>query len=227
MPRKSKANMDKRSQARNRWDSVLGIVSKVHAHDGTEERFSNHEVNVEMRNRDESFKLVPIHTDYNGSIYVPQKGDVVELGFIKSGSQSPFVANVIYTENNRAPLGRAGHDRTEYTNKSGDNLYLEAEPVDHSAGDPGVVRFAVKGDGLSDPIARIELDNSGNSPQIRLTRGPDETGGTDMGLELNFDTGEFTLGDGSGYGITSDGSGNFKWYHNTIDMISDGSTIQW
>jgi len=206
---------------------MLGIVSKVHEHDGTEERLSNHEVNVQLRSRDESFKNVPIHTTYNGSVYIPQEDDVVELGFLKSDTQRPFVANVVYTDTKRAPLGRAGHRRTEYQSDSGPNMYLEAEPQDHSAGEPDVLRFAVKEDGLSNPVARIELDNSGESAQIRLTRGPDETDGTDMGLELNFDTGAFTLGDGSGYGIESDGNGNFTWYNNDINMVSDGSTINW
>jgi hypothetical protein len=48
-----------------------------------------------------------------------------------------------------------------------------------------------------------------------------------MGLELNLSTGEFQITDGSQYGIVSEGSGNFEWYLQSLDYITDGSTISW
>lgn len=48
-----------------------------------------------------------------------------------------------------------------------------------------------------------------------------------MGIRLNMDTGEFKIGDGSKYGIESDGNGNFDWYFQSLDMHDDGSTLSW
>lgn len=85
----------------------------------------------------------------------------------------------------------------------------------------------MKADGLSNPVARIEIDLSGSDPVLRLTRNEAETDSTDMGLEMDFGSGEFKLGDGGGFGIVSDGSGNFTWYENSMDFVDDGSTIEW
>lgn len=208
-------------------DNVVGFVTKVYEHDGTENSISNHEVNVQRRTQDQEFRRIPVLTDHEGSIYVPQKGDAVKVGFLASKTPRPVVEDVIYTDEVRAPLGRSGHWRRRLDDEDGDSLWLEAEPKDHSAGDPETLRMAVKKEGLDDPAARIEIDLSGTEPVIRLTRGEDEQGNTDMGLELDFGSGEFKLGDGSGYGIVSDGSGNFDWYYETLNEITDGSTISW
>jgi hypothetical protein len=158
---------------------------------------------------------------------VPKKGDAVEVGFLKSKTQRPVVQKVVYTDETRAPLGRSGHWRRRLDDPDGDSLWLEAEPRSHEAGEPDTLRFAVKKKGLDDPVARIEMDLSGSDPVLRLTRGEEEQGNTDMGLMMDFGSGEFKLGDGSGFGIVSDGSGNFTWYENSIDFVDDGSTISW
>lgn len=227
MTRETQSRYLKRKNDNESWQNVTGFVTKVHEHTGEEDQISNHEVNVQTSNQAEEFKKVPVHTDHNGSIYVPQVNDMVELGFLQSKTQRPFVSNVVYTNEQRAPLARSGHFRRRFDGPEDSDLFLEAEKRDHSAGDPDTVRLAVKEDGLSDPVARIEVDLSGSDPVLRLTRGEEEQGNTDMGLELDFGSGEFKLGDGSGFGIVSDGNGNFEWYEKSVNFIDDGSTINW
>jgi len=69
--------------------------------------------------------------------------------------------------------------------------------------------------------------NNNDETIISATRQPEDGGDPDMGIELNLSTGEFKIGDGSGFGIVSDGSGNFTWYIQSLDYVSDGSTIDW
>lgn len=45
----------------------------------------------------------------------------------------------------------------------------------------------------------------------------------EFGFSIDVKSGEFTLIDQSGYGIESDGDGNFTWHHKSIEM-SEGTT---
>jgi hypothetical protein len=47
----------------------------------------------------------------------------------------------------------------------------------------------------------------------------------EMGMKFDFDQGTFTLADDQGYGIESDGLGNFTWHHNTIDMDENNGPL--
>jgi len=206
--------------------SSVGFITKVFEHNDPEDK-SNHEVNVQLTNRDEEYRRIPVHTNKSGGVYVPKKNDFVEVGFIGGKTNKPYVAGFAHDIENRAPLGRSGHWRQKFEQENDNDLYIEAERSDHDSGSPNVVRFAVKEDGLSDPVARIELDSSGSDTTVRLTRGESEQDNTDMGIELNFGSGEFKIGDGSGYGIESDGNGNFTWYENSVNFVDDGRTLDW
>jgi hypothetical protein len=109
-------------------------------------------------------------------------------------------------------------------------------------GERPVVLGAVYGDADQDraPTAgegdvRLRRDNTtveitstdAGDDIVRVTRQPEDADTPDMGLELNLSTGEFQIGDGSGYGITSDGSGNFQWFLESLDYVTDGSTLSW
>lgn len=227
-PRRSQKDFVKQKATHEMWDNTIGFVTKVHEHDGEEESFTNHEVNVQLTHGAEEFKRVPVYATHNGTIQLPEEGDPVEVNFLQSDTQRPYVSGVAYTDDTRPPLSRAGHYRTRFDrDEDGDSLWLEAEKRDHSSGEPDTVRLAVKKKGLDDPVARIEIDLSGTDPVLRLTRGEEEQGNTDMGLEMDFGNGEFKLGDGSGYGIVSDGNGNFTWYEQSLNFVDDGSTINW
>jgi hypothetical protein len=226
-------NFTKNREKRTTTDtpnSGLGTIQEVFQHDNVRdagEEISNHEATVTMRGRSRQYNRIPIHTDHNGSIYVPEIGDVVEVSFIKGKQAFPFISSVVYTDDTRAPLARPGHFRRQFGEPGDgqDDLFFEAEPADHSKGRAETLRLALKQAGLDDPKARIEVDKSGSDTILRITRGEAEQGNTDMGLELNLGTGELALADGSGFGIESDGSGNFKWYANSVDIVSDGSTV--
>jgi hypothetical protein len=204
---------------------VLMLVTKVYPHKKESDKFST-EVDVRTRSGDKKLPKVPVLPNHDGHVAVPQVGDQVKVEFLRGRGNEPFVTNASYNEESRPPLSRAGHWRHEFQRKRGKPLYIEAEQRDHTFGEPDTVRFAVKEGGLGNPIARIELDRSGRNPVIRLTRGKEEESSTDMGLVLNFGTGEFKIGDGSQFGIESDGSGNFTWYAKSVDFKTDGTEMK-
>lgn len=154
-------------------DPAIGVVQKVFEHDETDD-FSNHEVNVRLVNNEEELRRLPVHVDRNGHTNVPQKGDAVEVGFLGSDGQSAFVSNYVYTGTDRAPLARSGHYRHEFGD-SEPYLYIEAEPADHTAGTPDVVRLAKKEDGLSDPTTQVAIDDSGASTEVKIETDGDIT----------------------------------------------------
>jgi len=79
-----------------------------------------------------------------------------------------------------------------------------------------------------DDAAEFEIyENNDGETIISATRQRTDGGDPDMGIELNLTTGAFKLGDGEGYGIVSDGRGNFTWYIKSLDYVSDGSRIPW
>lgn len=205
MTRDATRFVDRRIDEQTR-SSVLGVVTKVIEHTSSDD-FSNHEVNVKLANEDEEFRNVPIHVNRNGHIRVPQKGDFVEISFLTSKTQVPYVTGFAYSNERRAPLGRAGHWRHRF-GESSPYLYVEAEPSDHSAGTPDVVRLAKKSDGLSDPSTKIELDDSGNTTKVNIETDGDITlsadgdivideGGTATPVAKQDHDHDVTLSDGS------------------------------
>lgn len=64
----------------------------------------------------------------------------------------------------------------------------------------------------------ITLDFKAGTAEVKAENSTGE-----FGISIDVNTGEFTLIDQAGYGIESDGSGNFTWHHETIDM-SEGTT---
>lgn len=88
-------------------------------------------------------------------------------------------------------------------------------------GGDGDIRIRRKG-----AVVDIRTD-SADENIVRVSRQTADGDPADMGLRLNLTTGEFQIGDGSGYGIESDGSGNFKWYLQDLDYISDGAKLSW
>jgi hypothetical protein len=168
-------------------NSLIAEVTKVFVHDEQSDS-SNHEVNCRVVNDTEEFRRIPVHVGQPGEAIVPQQGDFVEVSFIDSATQSAFVSDFVYTDQTRAPLGREGHWRRRFGQN--DDLFIEAEPNDHSAGDPNVIRLGKKSDGLSDPTTTIELDDSGAVTAIRLS--------TDGRVTIeDVDGGSVTIEDGT------------------------------
>ncbi|OYR94038.1 hypothetical protein DJ71_02325 [Halorubrum sp. E3] len=100
-------------------------------------------------------------------------------------------------------------------------IYGDADDDRAPVASAGDIRLRRKG-------ATIEIASTdAGDDVVRVTRQPDDADAPDMGLELNLSTGEFQIGDGSGYGIVSDGAGNFQWFLESLDYVTDGSTLSW
>jgi hypothetical protein len=186
MPRRNTLDFIENKAAEQIDKPRIGFVTKVYPHDGTQRGLSNHEVNVQLTSGQQEYRRIPIHTDHDGSIYVPQVGDAVEVGFLAGKTERPYVAGIIFTDEDRAPLGRPGHFRREFGSDTGSQLYIEAERADHSAGDPNVVRIGKKPDGLSDASTEVAIDDSGSEVEIRI----------------NTENGSITINDGTEGAIT-------------------------
>lgn len=76
---------------------------------------------------------------------------------------------------------------------------------------------------------RVEGKKGGDQFQLQIdvrnkTAKFSGDGTNEMGLQLNFGSDAFKILDGNGYGIESDGSGNFTWHHKSIDMKENSTT---
>lgn len=193
----------------------VGRVDRVFEHT-TSDDVSNHEADVIIPpGTDQSEpRRVPIAQPSTGEIRVPDSDDLVLVQYLRGDGDRPIITGHVYADadDDRAPLGTAGDVRI----RRGD-LYAEL------AGDGTSARLAAKPGDTDPPEARIEIDDSGSSPVVRVTGGDP----SDTGLELDLGTGAFKIGDGSQYGIESDGAGNFTWYMESLDMVTDGSTLSW
>lgn len=198
---------------------TLGRVTKVWAKPDNKPETGNIEVNAITSGRSHEFRRVPFMAfDHPGHTYVPQKDDHVLIQFIGGRGHQPVATDIVYTREDRAPNALAGHWRHQFESDDG-KIYIEAETASGEAGDPNVIRIAHKDDPLSEPKTEIKLDISDGETNVRVDVGDD-----DQGLEFDNKTGRFTLLDGGGYGIQSDGKGNFTWRHEEVDFI-DGETI--
>jgi len=168
----------------------IGIVQSVEEHTSDDD-FSNFEVNVLLRDEVQERRNVPVAAPGAGMVHVPKKEDMVMIHFLdEHGSgEFPIVTQVLYNDQDRAPLAEAGTIRYN----RGD-LYIEMHPD----GDWARVSFKPEGDDAT-PKGGFEISEDGS----------------------------FKIGDGSGYGIVSDGNGNFTWYEKSVDFVDDGSKISW
>jgi len=191
---------------------VIGRVSQVYEKTDDKPETGNIEVNVQTTNVDHEFRRVPVvATDHAGHAFVPEVDDYVVVDFTKGEGTEPIVVGASPTKSNRAPNARAGHWRHEWGNGD-ERLYLEAQPADNSAGAPELIRLAVKSDGLSEAITELTVDTSGSGHTVTVDVGDDE-----QGIHFDNSDGSFTLLDAGGFGIESDGSGNFTWYMNSLN----------
>lgn len=201
----------------------IGRVIDIKEHVPDEDIPGNVEVDVTLRGEEKPRRNVPVLGSSGSMMEVPEVDDLVLIGFRKSSSESPLVFGKLYNTKQRAPF--ATENMTRY--KKGD-LYFEFQSGLDEAEEPAEwLRLAKKAaddkyDGLA---ATIEIDDTDGEDTIIKIKGQDEV--DEMGLELNLSTGEFKLGDGSGYGIVSDGNGNITIYGNSVSEVTDGTTISW
>lgn len=227
----------------------IGQVSRVHEH-GAPDDDANYEINVEIDASTAEERRCPFISSGTGQVSVPKVGDKVLVIYGEGRVQKPFVTDILWTNEDRPPSGRAGMYRDRF--ESGDSpagsgdLYLtgyteyDDSPAIKSKYDLTPERTLIQiakhpeGDNVNpanqDAVpAKVEFYDAPADDQAHVTIQLDNVDGAsaDASWGINFDlkTGEIKLVDPSGHGIESDGSGNFTWHHQTLDLNEvSGST---
>lgn len=183
--------------------ATIGKVTKVYEKETQAIEEGNIEANVQTRSSENELRQIPVLAfDHTGHVSVPQKGDYVLVERFKGRGNAMYITDIVYTKDRRSPVGRQGHWRHEFGHPDDDEkVYLEAEPADHSGGDPDLVRMGVKPDGLDDPTTEVAVDNSGDQTQIRIETDGDihiNAGGDILvgGVSLEDHQHEYTQDDG-------------------------------
>lgn len=114
-----------------------------------------------------------------------------------------------------APIDGEGH------------VHIDANVIDNNSDlgldiklDLKTGELTIRGENGGDQY-EIELDVKNET--MRLVG--DSDAGNTMGSSFDFNSNTFKIADGNQYGIESDGNGNFKWSHNTIDFQDDNGSI--
>lgn len=101
-----------------------------------------------------------------------------------------------------------------------DDANMTIEMLDDPKNDAANITLAGNTiDGDDSKSVSVDLDMKSGDIIVKA----ENTSG-EFGLKLDVNNGTFTIVDESGYGIESDGAGNFTWHHESIDM-SEGTTI--
>lgn len=219
----------------------IGIVDQVFEHTATDDD-SNFEINVLTDGKTNKYKRVPVYTPGSDIIAPPKKGDKVMVFFTGRDSNRPIAMGTGWSRSDRPPIAQAGMFKNRF--ESGESalgvgdLHLtgytsyddNVASIDKRELTPeqSLIQIAKheKGDNIdpenqNDIPLKVEVfdnpkDNEGHvSIEINAVGG-DETDST-WGLKFDFKTGEFKLVDSDGYGITSDGSGNFNWNYKSLN----------
>lgn len=224
----------------------IGRIQEVFEHTEADDK-TNFEVDVQIIGEDVQHRTIPYQHESNNEIVVPTVGDKVIVEYRDGQVLQPIARNIVYTNKDRPPLGRAGMWRKRID--SGDSpagpgsLYIESfteydvdpaqtDPQDHGSVEESWVRIGKKvqddaGEDGEDLPFEIEVLDAPASDEAHIKLELNKVDGMDSsvswGLKLDVKTGQFKLIDSEGYGIVSDGSGNFTWHHEDIDF-SQGST---
>lgn len=221
----------------------VGHVVQVYEH-LEEDDNSNFEADVNFPGeKDLEHRVAPIEGPHTDSIAVPKVGDKVVVEYLHGDKKNPVVRNIVNTNQDRPPQGFAGMWRKRIeggSSPAGDgDMYLTTYTVyDQNPAavdyrnlnaEESYVRIAKKADDLdSDGLPMtIEMVDSPRNDEAYVKIEANKANGADSavpyGFLLDLSDGSFKIVDKDGYGIESDGSGNFTWHHESIDM-SEGTT---
>ena len=220
----------------------IGKVQQVFEH-GNADDASNFEIDVTIIGEDIQHRAIPYEHLSADEIHVPKVGDKVMIEYRQGSKTQPIARNIVYTNLDRPPVGKAGMWRKRVP--SGDSpagtgdLYIESYTdygVDQATTDPrgedpveSFVRIAKKTDesAESDMNASIEIRDKPEQDSaevlVELNRVDGVWSSNTWGLKFDLKTGEMKLLDGKGYGIVSDGQGQFTWHHENVNF-SEGTT---
>jgi len=232
-------------------EQQIGRVIEVYEHSEIDD-VSNFEADVVVDN-DKQLSKVPILTHTVGSITPPKVGEFVLLSYLEGETKRPVITGGAFTNNNRPPLGKAGMVRdeiesgpsplgvgnvyrTQYTGYSEDvSTETEADPEPEDV----YLRWSKRPDEKADPREeerslpfKLEFYDSPANDEAHLSVEISNVGGesadSTWGMKFDMKTGEVKIADPEGYGIESDGSGNFTWSHKSIDFKEepDGGSVE-
>ena len=224
----------------------IGRVQEVFEHLQEDDQ-SNFEVDVQIIGEDVQHRSIPYQHESNNEIVVPTVGDKVMVEYREGRTLQPIARNIVYTNKDRPPVGRAGLWRKRIDSDDSPagpgSLYVESytdydvnpavtDPQESGTVEESWVRIAKKAEDdeeiESDTLPfEIEVLDAPSSDEAHIKLEVNKFDGMDTsaswGLKLDVKTGQFKLLDSEGYGIVSDGSGNFTWHHEDIDF-SEGTT---
>lgn len=215
-----------------------GTVTRVYEHTNISDD-SNHEVNVSTNGGTvPSEKRVPVISPSNDTITIPKVGDKVIVFYENGDSGSPFVYGNSWSNEDRAPLGRAGMYRNRF--ESGESslgngdLHLtgytayENPPVEKDkdsaeVGDPQETFIQVTKHQEKDNVDPSQPQKDNLPFKFEIYDSPKDNEGhlsveingvngnpTDdtWGMKFDFKTGEFKFSDPNGFGVSSNGYGD-------------------
>lgn len=229
-------------------EQVAEVIA-VREHDAPNDT-SNFECDVQMEGRTIEQNVTPVFGPHNEKMSVPKVGDKVMVGYLAGESGQAYITHGVPTTQDRPPLGKAGIVKEEVdsgTSPAGDgNLYVtkytgyDGDPADTEAADltpeETLIRLAKKNDSAdpttdTDIPASVEFYDAPANDEAHITVRLNKRDGADStatwGLKFNLKTGEVKLVDPSGYGIVSDGDGNFTWEYETKteNQVSGGGSL--
>jgi hypothetical protein len=232
-------------------ETKVGKVTRVYEHTDQVDD-NNFAVNVTVNGETREENIVPLTSSSPNSIQVPKVGDSVVLEYLNGETPRPVVTGFTPTPDSRPPLGRAGMDRKELESGESDmgqgNVYVTQYS---RLGEKGLAAFTEDtSDGTLKPkevfvriakrASNTEADPSEDDTNVKLefhdTPGVDSdsyieasasfAGGETKdrwGMKINISQGKIKFSDANGFGIESDGNGNFKWSHQNIDFVEEDS----
>jgi len=225
----------------------IAKVIQVYEHGG-EEDDSNFEADVVYDGGTVEERVVPINGPHSDSIAIPKVGDKVIISYLAGETGQPYITDVAYTNKNRPPLGMAGMFRDKYdsdTSPAGDgDIYVTKQTVydkdvsqessESATPEDVFIQWAKRTGDEANPVnedslpAKVEFYDSPKNDESHITIELNAVDGGDSdatwGIKFDLKTGEFTLVDASGHGITSDGNGNFTWSYNSIEYVEEPGT---
>lgn len=228
-------------------EQKIGRVTRVYEH-REEDDDSNFEVDVELPGGLTEESLAPASGPWANSIAPPRVGDKVVVSYLAGETSRPFISQVQYTNEDRPPVGKAGMVRDRYESGdspagSGDLYVTKYTGYDDAPGnvdkddltaEDTFIQIAKRQNNSPDPRfesdlpAKIEFYDSPGSDEAHIVVELNKVNGVDSsatwGIKFDLKTGEFKLLDPEGYGIVSDGNGNFTWHYDSIDFSEDTTT---
>lgn len=225
---------------------LIGDVVQVYEHTlATDD--SNWEADIQIDGEGAPLQRVPVHAPYTDSIAPPKYGDKVLVIFTDGRTNRPIAFSTAWSNKDRPPLGLAGMYRNRFesgTSPAGNgSLHITgytkydqsvaSNDKDDLTPQETFVQIAKHAEGdnvdpsLNDDLpAKIEMYDSPSTDkawiEIEINKEDGNDSDASWGMKFNIKTGEWKIVGPKGFGITSDGEGNFVWEHKdiTFDEVS-------